>query len=105
MTLSRGKPRVSVLMPLRNAAGTLGVALRSVLRSRGAVDLEVIAVDHASTDDTRTRLARFAQRDPRVVVVDAAAALDVAGVLEVGRALCRGAYIARFDADDVMHPD
>ncbi|HEY4223204.1 MAG TPA: glycosyltransferase family A protein, partial [Myxococcota bacterium] len=97
-------PQVSVLMPVRNAATTLPVALRSVLRSR-SIDLELVVVEHASTDDTRAILARFAACDARVHVVDAPASVDVAGALEIGRALCAAPFLARMDGDDVMHPD
>ncbi len=94
-------PDVSVLMPVRDAARTLGVALRSVLRSRG-VAFEVVCVDHRSHDDTPSILRRFA---PRVRVVDGGSADTVAQAHELGRAACRAPFIARMDADDVMHPD
>lgn len=97
-------PEVSVLMPMRDAAGTLAVALKSVLRSR-AVGLEVIALEHASRDETPRHLARLAARDARVVVRPAPADLPLGAVLELGRCLCRAPFVARMDADDVMHPD
>lgn len=98
---SVGSPSVSVLMPVRDAARTLGVALRSVLRSRG-VAFEVVCVDHRSRDDSAAILGRFA---PRIRVVQGAAANTVAEALELGRAACVAPFIARMDADDVMHPD
>lgn len=96
--------QVSVLMPARDAARTLPVALRSVLRSR-AVALEVVAVDHGSVDGTGAILRRFAARDDRVRVLEAPAAVALPDALELGRAACRAPLIARMDADDVMHPD
>src|SRR4051812_31740696 len=92
-------PQVSVLLPARNAAKTLPIALRSVLRSRN-VAFEIVAVDHASTDGTRAVFERFG-----VPVVDAPATVDVGGALAIGLPACRAPYVARFDADDVMHPD
>jgi glycosyltransferase involved in cell wall biosynthesis len=93
---------VSVLMPVRDAAVTVGRALRSVLRSR-SVELEVVCVDHGSRDAT-PQILRHLGRDARVRIVDGSSATDVAGALEMGRALCAGPFIARMDADDVMHP-
>ncbi len=95
---------VSVLLPVRNAAATLPVALRSVLRSRG-VELEVVVVEHASDDASPEIAARFAARDTRVRVVTAGRDVDLAGALALGRRACTAAFIARMDADDVMHPD
>jgi glycosyltransferase involved in cell wall biosynthesis len=92
-------PQVSVLMPVRNGAATLGIALRSVLKSRG-VDLDVVVVDHASTDATREILSRFPVR-----VVEAPSTTDLAGALRIGLAHCQADVVARMDADDVMHPD
>ncbi|MBI1948462.1 MAG: glycosyltransferase [Deltaproteobacteria bacterium] len=97
-------PSVSVLLPIRDAERTLAVALRSTLRSRG-VDLEVVAVLHGCRDRSGEVLARLAGRDRRVVVVEADAAQPLGGALELGRARCRAPWIARMDADDVMHPD
>lgn len=88
---------------MRDAAHTVAKALRSVLHSRD-VALEVICVDHESRDATTVIVERLA-RDQRVRVVDGAGAPDVAAALERGRALCRAPFIARMDADDIMHPD
>lgn len=94
-------PEVSVLLPVRDHARTVAVALRSVLRSR-AVSFEVVCVDHRSRDDSSAVLRRFA---PRVRIVDGASAVSLSHALELGRAVCRAPLIARMDADDVMHPD
>lgn len=97
-------PDVSVLLPARDAAATLGVAVRSVLRSRG-VRLELVAVEHGSGDDTPALLERFAATDGRLRVLRLPATVPFVEALEAGRKLCRAALIARMDADDVMHPD
>lgn len=95
---------ISVLMPVRNAARTVRSALGSVLRSRG-VSFEVVVVEHASSDGTREILDDIARADGRVRIVDAEAALSLAEVLEEGRRRCRAPYLARMDADDLMHPE
>jgi GT2 family glycosyltransferase len=94
---------VSVLLPARDAARTVGRALRSVLRSR-AVALEVVAVEHGSRDGTPAVLAAIAAREERVRIVRAPAELSLAAALELGRGVCQAPLIARMDADDIMHP-
>ncbi|HET8644452.1 MAG TPA: glycosyltransferase, partial [Vicinamibacteria bacterium] len=61
-------PRVSVLLPVRDARATLGVALRS-LRRQTLEDHEVVAVDDGSADGSGLLLDRAAARDPRLVVL------------------------------------
>ncbi len=93
-----GAPRVSVLIPARDAADTLGACLRSVVRQT-LPDWECVVVDDGSTDDTA---AVAAAADPRVRVVR----LPHAGVVTAamaGLAECRAPLVARMDADDVMH--
>ena len=97
-------PDVSVLLPARDAGRTVAVALRSVLRSRG-VSLEVVAVDHASGDDTAAIFERAAARDARVRLIQAAADLTLGAALELGRSRCGAPLLARMDADDLMHPE
>jgi cellulose synthase/poly-beta-1,6-N-acetylglucosamine synthase-like glycosyltransferase len=94
--------RVAVLLPARDAARTVRAAVESLLRQTWR-DLEVVAVDDGSTDDTADRLERLAARDARVQVVRAPAEGIVAAL---HRALARSdaPWIARMDADDLAHP-
>lgn len=92
-------PRISIIMPCRNAAATLPATLDSVFQQDFA-DWEVIAVDDGSTDDTRAILRQAAYADARVKVIrgpqrGAAAARNAA----LRRA--RGGLIAFLDADDL----
>lgn len=95
-------PEVSVLMPCRDAAGTLPAALASVRRQRG-VRLELIAVDDGSGDATAQLLAASAAADSRVRVLSPGCRGLVAA-LNTGLAAARAPLVARMDADDVMHP-
>src|SRR5947207_11187226 len=60
-------PRVSVLLPVRDAAPWLASALASLSRQTLA-DHEVIAVDDGSTDGSGETLERAAGRDRRLTV-------------------------------------
>ena len=77
-------PRVSVLLPVRNAAATLGECLAS-LAAQTLADHEVVAVDDHSTDGSRALLEARGARGRRVCASSAipdrglVAALNVAG--------------------------
>jgi glycosyltransferase involved in cell wall biosynthesis len=96
-------PKVSVLLPCRNASGVLQHALDSLL-SQTLPDIEVIAVDDGSDDDTPEILESWASQDGRVRVFRRPHA-GVGEALNTCLAKARGAYLARMDADDVCLPE
>jgi glycosyltransferase involved in cell wall biosynthesis len=96
------KPRISVLLPYRDAGETLAEALESLLAER-EVGFEVIAVDDGSRDDGPAVVARLAAGDERVIPI-ASPGLGIAGALARGAAAARGELLARMDADDVSLP-
>ncbi len=96
-------PRVSVLMPVHNAAGTLPETLQSIA-AQSLADFEVVAVDDGSDDDSAEILAAWSRADGRIRPIR----LDRVGLvkaLNYGLSQCRGVWIARMDADDRMHAD
>jgi len=95
-------PRVSVLLPLRDAAATVRAAAVSILRQTER-DLSLVCVDDGSRDGGGEVLARLAGRDRRVRVLRGPGE-GIARALERGRAACDAEVIARMDADDVAHP-
>jgi hypothetical protein len=62
---SPGRHAVSVIVPARNEAGSIGDCVRALLASE-AVDLDVIVVDDHSTDGTGAIVLGMAVDDPRV---------------------------------------
>jgi glycosyltransferase involved in cell wall biosynthesis len=96
-------PLVSVLLPVRDGAATLGECLAS-LRAQTLRDHEVVAVDDGSTDATRALLLQAARLDPRVRVLSTPAR-GIAAALNASLALAGAPLLARMDADDVAHPD
>jgi glycosyltransferase involved in cell wall biosynthesis len=91
-------PRVSVVIPTRDAAPYLRQALASV-RAQRYPDLEVIVVDDGSTDDTR-EIARRAG-DVRWLWQDHR---GPAAARNRGVEAADGDLIAFLDADDLWHP-
>jgi glycosyltransferase involved in cell wall biosynthesis len=95
-------PRVSVILPYRNAITTLDEALKSVLDERG-VPFEVLAIDDGSADGGPALVADFAARDARVRPL-ATGGLGLVPALTMGLAHARGEFLARMDADDISLP-
>jgi len=95
-------PRVSVLMPVRDAARTVHAAAASILRQTER-DLALVCVDDGSTDETPAVLARLAERDRRVTIVRGPGE-GIAKALGRGLARCDAEVVARMDGDDVAHP-
>ena len=101
MAQRRPKPRVSVLLPVRDGAPWLPSALGSLARQT-LVEHEVIAVDDGSTDGSGDILERAARRDARLVVRHTPAR-GLPAALELALSLARAPWVARQDADDISH--
>lgn len=98
-----GGPLVSVIMVAFNAEATLEYAATSILRQTWR-SLELIIVDDASTDSTRSLMQALSDRDPRVKLVHNA--VQVGPYISRNRVLnmAAGAYITTQDADDWALP-
>jgi len=96
-------PRVSVLLPVFDAEATLAACLRSIQRQTER-DFECVIVDDGSRDGSLACARGVAAADARFRVVRESHRGLVAA-LNAGLALCRGRFVARMDADDLMHRD
>src|SRR4051812_41994642 len=95
------RPDVTILMPVRDGARFLDAAIRSVVTSE-YTDFELVAVDDGSVDATPDILRRWADLDPRIVVVTLERPRGISGALNCGLAIARGEVVARHDADDLF---
>lgn len=95
-------PRVTVVIPTRNRACLLPVAIRSAL-GQTMRDLEVIVVDDASDDGTAEAVAAFS--DPRLsyIRLESRRGGSAARNLGIGRA--RSEFVAFLDDDDEWLPE
>jgi glycosyltransferase involved in cell wall biosynthesis len=94
-------PRVSILLPVRDAAATLGPALRSLARQT-LTRWECIVVDDGSRDASPRIAEAAAARDPRFRVI-ARPPTGIVAALNAGLEHCRAPLVARMDADDWSH--
>ena len=93
---------VTIGLPFYNCERTLAYALQSVFAQTDP-DWQLLLVDDGSTDRSLT-IARQV-RDPRVVVISDGVNRGLPYRLNQIAALSQGDYLARMDADDLMHPD
>ncbi|CUH20550.1 Putative glycosyltransferase EpsE [Jannaschia seosinensis] len=94
--------RLSVVMPVFNAAQYLPAALDSVL-NQDFSDFEFLVHDDGSQDDSWAILTDYAGRDPRMRISQGLNQ-GLPRTLNQMINLARGELIARFDADDLCLP-
>jgi glycosyltransferase involved in cell wall biosynthesis len=93
-----GMPRVSIVIPMRNAQDYISEALTAIL-CESQTPLEVIVVNDGSTDASLDRVAAF--RDSRIRVFEGPHR-GISACLNAGLAKARGSIVMRCDADDVF---
>jgi succinoglycan biosynthesis protein ExoO len=90
-------PLASVIMPARNAEGTVGNAIASVLEQT-MPSLELIVVDDASTDQTADLVSQM--RDPRIRLLRCKKNIRCAAARNLGLRNAHGKWVTFLDADD-----
>ncbi len=95
--------KISVIIPVYNMGSHITGTIDAV-RAQTHKDLEIIAVDDGSTDDSGAVLDALAQQEPRLRVLHqenrGVTAARLAGV-----AAARGTWIGLVDGDDLIEPD
>lgn len=97
-----GRPLVSVIIPVYNAARTIRRAVKSLRLEEG--ELEIILVNDGSTDKSLEVCQKIAKDDARVVVFDQANG-GASSARNLGLRHARGELIGFLDADDQVEPD
>lgn len=97
-----GQPLVSVIVPFYNAENTLLDTVRSVL-AQTCDNWELLLSDDGSRDGSLALARRIA--DPRVRIFSDGQNRGGTCRLNQMIAEARGEFIAKLDADDLMHPD
>jgi len=93
---------VSVVIPVLNAAGTLGEQLGALSAQVFDGEYEVIVADNGSTDTSGRIVARWVDRLPKLRVVDASDRRGANHARNVGGRASDGELILVCDADDVV---
>lgn len=101
---SRPPPKVSVIMPVYNAARFLNGSISSV-QKQSMVDWELVAVDDGSGDESLAILNGFAASDARIKVLTTGGNLGAGGARNCAMDAARGRWLAFLDSDDSWHPE
>ena len=98
-------PLASVLLPFKDVEAWIEEAVASI-QAQSWGDFEVLAVDDASSDGSRRIVEQWADRDPRVRVLETSepSGRGIVCALELARAKARGSVLIRMDGDDVAPP-
>ena len=96
-------PKVSIIIPVYNAEGFIGVTIESLL-NQTLTDCEYIFVNDGSTDNSLEVLQRYAVKDTRIVVIDQANQ-GISIARNSGVNISTGEYIGFMDNDDYVKPD
>lgn len=95
-------PKVSVLMPVYNAAPYLKEAIDSIL-GQSFTEFELIIINDGSTDSSNEIIKSY--QDPRISFTNNESNLGLVETLNLGIDLAQGEYIARMDGDDISLPE
>src|SRR5690349_4805610 len=90
--------QVTVMMPARNAAATIGRAVASALAEPEAAEL--VVVDDGSSDGTAAAALAAAAGDPRLILRRLTVSGGPAAARNLAMALTVAPWICPLDADD-----
>ncbi|MCJ8161538.1 glycosyltransferase family 2 protein [Acinetobacter zhairhuonensis] len=96
-------PIISVGIPFYNAEKFLAYSIQSIL-CQSYTNWELILVDDGSTDNSLKIAQEFARKDHRIKVLCDGENKKLPNRLNQLIKESKGKFIARMDADDIMHP-
>jgi glycosyltransferase involved in cell wall biosynthesis len=94
----------SVILCVRNGAGTIGAQLQALAEQDHPQEWELIVVDNGSSDGTTNVVEQWHARLPALRVVEANARTGLAYARNVGASAAAGRVLAFCDADDLAAP-
>lgn len=95
---------ISVVLPVHDAARTVGEQLDALAGQAFAGAWELVVADNGSTDGTAALVERWRGRIPELRVIDASARRGAAAARNLGARAAAGDGLAFCDADDVVAP-
>lgn len=93
---------VDVLLPVKNAAPTIGEAIDSVL-GQTLRDLRLLVIDDGSSDATPDIVKAYAEKDARVELMGSTGQ-GIVDALNSGLDRATAPFVARMDGDDICAP-
>jgi len=97
-------PLISVVIPTYNRAYCIADAVRTAA-AQDYKNLEIVAVDDGSTDDTLRALSELQATEPRLRILQHQTNKGVSAARNTGIAAAQGEFIALLDSDDTWLPE
>lgn len=91
---------ISVIIPVKNRQHVIERAINSVLSQNINLDIEVIVVDDASTDNTIGIVKALAFKNSKIQLIKNKESVGGAVARNIGAKQAQGEYIAFLDSDD-----
>jgi len=91
---------ISIVMPVKNAALYLSDCLKSII-NQTIKNWELVAINDHSNDDSAAILSEFALKDDRIKSFNNNGE-GIIKALQLAYSKCKGNFITRMDADDIM---
>ena len=95
--------KTSIIVPVYNVEKYLAECLDTLL-AQSEKNIEIIAVNDGSLDQSRTILSQYQQKDDRIIVVDKENG-GLSDARNVGIEKASGEYLVFVDSDDAVHED
>lgn len=106
LPIPRAKPKISVIIPNRDAPELIGSVLEGLLARTLYPDLEIIVVDNGSTAHETLAIYRRYASDPRLRVDIEPAAFNFSRAVNRGAAMASGEYLLLLNNDiEIESPD
>ena len=97
-------PKITVIIPVYNTEKFLKDCLDSLVEETEK-DIEIIAIDDASTDHSLEILEEYAKIYPNIRVIRNEKNIGVSETRNKGIELAEGEYITFVDSDDYINPN
>ena len=97
-------PEVSIIIPFNNVENYIEQCINTVI-SQTLKDIEIILINDASTDKSRSIVLDFMQKDKRIKLIELNERKGQGFARNRGIELAKGEYIGFVDSDDFIEPD
>jgi len=98
------KPLISILLPVHNSAATLAECVSSLL-NQSYKQIEIIAIDDFSSDNSRSILNALKKKNKRLRFYKNVKRYGIAVTLNRLAKKAKGSFIAFMDTDDISSPN
>lgn len=97
------KPKISVVIPIRNKVENLHNAVKSLIRQNLPKSyLEIIVIDYGGDDDSKNMLDKFKDKRIKYLYVPEKGPWNLPRARNIGIRLSKGELVASMDADAIL---